>query len=437
MRIPFGSGSTSRLRLAAVFLPVVAVAAAAGCSTDRSTEESLAKNVAPIVGGTADTTNTWVVGIDVGGGGLCSGSLIAPNLVLTARHCVSRTPEAMDCRPGAGLETNKIIGNYPASAFRVSTNQDFRKGPSWQVAAVRYIDDPKANRVCGYDLALLELKKNASGFPTSWKAPAHVAPKKHGYVALGYGCQNPETLSGGGCDPRGFRMMLQPAHVVEITDDEFVVAGRVCGGDSGGPLWNNSAATDAILGALSRGDATTSEGPGCNFGVYTRTDAHWAWLVKYAKMAATNGGYAAPPWTALTPPEPDAGVPDTGPPPPPPKEPLGATCAAPDDCESGLCVDFGGGDTRCSETCSASDPCPSGFLCNSGYCQPEPPAPPPTDAGPVEEDAAPTNPAADDTVKATTCAYGQATPPPRPQPWLALVGVGLATALVRRRARDR
>src|SRR4051812_24867627 len=72
---------------------------------------------APIIGGTTDTTDTFVVGIDIGGSSICSGTVISPSLVLTARHCVSKTPEALDCDPAGGLNTNKVLGNFAASSF--------------------------------------------------------------------------------------------------------------------------------------------------------------------------------------------------------------------------------------------------------------------------------------------------------------------------------
>lgn len=396
-----------------------------GCSTHKS-EDPLATSSQKIIGGVSDTTNTWAVGVDIGGSGICSGSLIAPNLVLTARHCVSKTPEALDCNPDGGLNTNKILGNYPASTFRITTSNRIGSTPQWTVKAVRYIDDPAANRLCGFDLALLELNKNASGaFPTGWKPPSLVAPSKKKYTAIGFGCQNAQPA----CDPRGMRMLLDSASIVDITPDEFAIAGRVCGGDSGGPLWNPT--LDVIYGALSRGDGRTADSEGCYYGIYTRADYHSDWLQKYGKMAATNGGYEPLPWMTATKPPPDAG------PPPPVRKPLGEACGAPSDCISNLCIDFGDA-KRCSQTCDETNACPSGFLCNTGYCQPGS-EPEPVDAGPVEEDAAVDEDAAitpaNDTVKGGTCAVAGEFPPPKPQPWLTLGLAGLVFAAIRRRAR--
>ena len=166
-------------------------------------------------------------------------------------------------------------------------------------------------------------------------------------------------------------------------------------------------------------------------GLYTRADAHLAWLQKYGKQAATNGGYAPLEWMTASPPV-DAG------PPPVVLSSLGDPCLSPAECESALCVDFG--EKLCSKTCTDKSPCPTGFTCNSGYCYPTSKIPkedaaPPVDDSAVSDDAATATPTGEETVKASSCNVGTSFPPPKPQPWVVAGMAGLAIAVVRRRRR--
>ncbi|GAC1534849.1 MAG: hypothetical protein NVS3B10_28330 [Polyangiales bacterium] len=414
---------------------------AGACSGTRDTTESVGKERAPIIGGTADSADTFVVGIDIGGSSVCSGTMIAPNLVLTARHCVSQTPEALDCSVA-----NNIIANYGPGSFTVSTNRFYQGSPSWGVGKIWYVNDATctggstdpACKLCGYDLALLEL--SGGGFPTDIRPPSFSKPKLGNYTAIGYGCQDAPTSTGGGCTTVGYRQRLEGVEVIESIGNDTTVHGRVCGGDSGSPLYDST--NRWIYGALSRGDGPTSAGPGCNYGTYTRTDPHMAWLQKYGAQAASDGGYAAPPWVTATAPVPDAG-------PPPAKGPLGSSCVGPDYCTSGLCVNGGDGPV-CSQACTASKPCPAGYECASGYCfaAAKPPADsgaPSTDTGaPSSSDASSDdsgagpdpNGAVPDAVTDTKggCTVGAPhAPPPRPQPWIVGLGLALGVVLARRR----
>src|SRR5512134_2932724 len=84
-----------------------AVLALFACSAEPSSEPSALVRE-PIAGGELDPDHNEVVELvtEFGGGvGLCTGTLIAQNLVLTARHCVS----------GGGGE-NVRCGSAPLSA---------------------------------------------------------------------------------------------------------------------------------------------------------------------------------------------------------------------------------------------------------------------------------------------------------------------------------
>src|SRR5262245_19638512 len=81
----------------------LALIAGVGCSSPedaRSAAPSLALGSVqqPIIGGALDEDTAGVVGLALdlgrrGAAGHCSGTLIAPNLVLTARHCVAFTDD--------------------------------------------------------------------------------------------------------------------------------------------------------------------------------------------------------------------------------------------------------------------------------------------------------------------------------------------------------
>ena len=85
----------SRLRfLATVGLGFVC---SLSCSTDPPAPDPVVRVGQSIMGGEDDPTDLNVVAIIMTSmGGLCSGSLIAPNLVLTARHCVATPSEEND-----------------------------------------------------------------------------------------------------------------------------------------------------------------------------------------------------------------------------------------------------------------------------------------------------------------------------------------------------
>jgi hypothetical protein len=293
-------------RTAALFL--VALLA---CGTRRDADEDpIGRTRGAIQGGKADTSSTFAVAVLDDQGGTCSGTLIAPNLVLTARHCVATDNggDAVDCSHDAF--------NAPgaATSLRVS---DANEAPSFVGAeyGVKKVVVPTETLFCGHDIALLVLDKNMkSATPAAPAIDTNHIPAT--VDAIGYGITSPTGQDEGTrrrrdaipieCVP-GTTAGCTAADYAMVTN-EIAAGDGLCDGDSGSGAYDPSsitAGTPKVVGVLSRG---ADSGSTCAEAVYERVDAFGPLLVATAKDAATAGGYTLPEWAGGPAQQKDAGA---------------------------------------------------------------------------------------------------------------------------------
>jgi endonuclease G len=240
-----------------------------------------------VVGGTTVLPGQWPDAVAVlGSSGTCTGTLIAPDVVLTAGHC-------------ANIKPVQVIAN----------TTDYSQDGGVRVQVAKTVAYP--NWQTEYDVAVLVLASRIEG----------VAPRKVGTSCtfeefsrstavrlVGFGATDtsgqvantqlmqamtevvdPECTGGQGC-----KQAVAPG-------GEFVAGGSSgadsCFGDSGGPVYLDTSRGAVVVGAVSRGvdGADTPCGGG---GIYVRTDKLIDWIEQTTERAIEQDGCEGTPYAA-------------------------------------------------------------------------------------------------------------------------------------------
>jgi hypothetical protein len=384
-----------------------------GCATD--VPEVTGQSSAAIRHGSADPGDEAVVAIvDTGGKTVCSGTLIAPHLVLTAAHCV-------DSRLGGIQAGSVVFGSSLADAASTIPIALTVENPQFDVGT-------RAN-----DVAVLVLPSAATAgpLPLGTSAPSVGATVR----VVGWGLTGPDAGDTGQKRQGTSKVTAVRSTIFDVVPDPS----QPCEGDSGGPALATTSGAMSVVGVTSQGDSA------CELGAtYTRVDAYVdsflnPTLAQFAPgtgstgttclfpdqcaggasacvvapddanlsycTASCNGSSDCPTTMACEPT--DGGGSQCRYPLPTPGT-YGAACTSDKDCVEGACTTTG----VCALQCDPADPaCPSGFSCINTteiyfFCIAPPPA---------------TNSGSGGCVAATSSRSGWADALPFAAAWLALV----------------
>lgn len=252
----------------------LACALLAGCGTAPvGPGELTASTSSAIYGGVEDTgssQNDAVVAITIGDGPqveLCTGSLIAPNVVLTARHCVSVVnDDAINCdQNGNSLDDGgpDLGADEPVAQIHVFTGATPALGGTPDANAAQ-VFHPQSSTICNVDIALIVLDKSITVAPPLRVRMSSPVVQSESVRAVGYGT-NDQNMPIGTRYRRDDVSVLAigstiSASMTPLGSNEFEASEAMCTGDSGGPAIDEK--TGAIVGIVSRGGATCTDNTG-------------------------------------------------------------------------------------------------------------------------------------------------------------------------------
>ena len=235
-----------------------AVALLAACGQADDVELGVAHQ--PMIeGAPSDDSYAGVVFFETtqpGGKISCTGTLVAPNLIATALHCVTSSPlDHFDCQPDGTITAATVQAGAIGPLVAPANVKIYMGSPvdySEPVAVGVKLFGTGSTQGCQGDLALIQVD-HALDAPVASVRLDRMAARREQAYALGYG----ETDV---VENRGYRLVREvqvidvgPSSTAEAlrtaSPRTFVVGEGPCKGDSGGPAF--SADTGALLGVFS------------------------------------------------------------------------------------------------------------------------------------------------------------------------------------------
>jgi|GEM_PF-2536027 len=242
-----------------------------GCAVEPNGGTLVSERVQEVVGGEpSDQSSVVLIRAERGNGGsLCTASILAPHLLLTARHCVSLYVEGeYTCSIDGGLDLSRP--RTPANAGEMgavlegSSINVYAEGEpdlSEPTTVVSQVLAPETDNICRNDIAVLVLEEPLEAPPVALRLDGPPSFDESIQV-VGYGLNE---------ESRIYRKERLDVELLAVGPSDFfplegqamprtfVISSSVCPGDSGGPAFAEQSGEVLGVFSLFRGDCTSSE----------------------------------------------------------------------------------------------------------------------------------------------------------------------------------